>query len=265
MINPVWELYRLAHQLTGGVSTLLEWDAKIPPFPVLHAEVLKARQHMDDDLPPTDRSPKHPPRCLVQHNAAAPRNVSNRPNRMTEPHKAKLDAVQRWMQSVITHPQGVEAGLASDAARSHLDVAPAELAAVIDRSSAQTSVERLGIYATAYYARLIECLEAEFPIFRQTVGADAFADFAFGYLTAFPSHSYTLAQLGAHFPSFLEKSKPPSNANHTADWPDFLVDLALLGTDLQRSVRRHPASKASKRSQAMNCWRSIRSAGRRPA
>lgn len=43
VIDPVWQLYRLAHGLTGGVSTLLEWDAKIPPFPVLHAEVLKAR------------------------------------------------------------------------------------------------------------------------------------------------------------------------------------------------------------------------------
>ncbi len=41
--DPVWELYRLAHQLTGGVSSLLEWDAKIPPFPVVHEEVLKAR------------------------------------------------------------------------------------------------------------------------------------------------------------------------------------------------------------------------------
>ena len=43
VIDPVWQLYRLAHQLTGGVSTLLEWDAKIPPFPVLHEEVLKAK------------------------------------------------------------------------------------------------------------------------------------------------------------------------------------------------------------------------------
>ncbi len=46
VIDPVWELYRLAHQLTGGASTLLEWDAKIPPFPVVHAEVLKARNYM---------------------------------------------------------------------------------------------------------------------------------------------------------------------------------------------------------------------------
>ena len=48
--DPVWNLYRLAHQLTGGVSTLLEWDAKIPPFPVLHAEVLKAKQHIGTEL-----------------------------------------------------------------------------------------------------------------------------------------------------------------------------------------------------------------------
>jgi uncharacterized protein len=42
--DPVWRLYDLAYKLTGGVSTLVEWDAKIPEFPVLHAEVLKARR-----------------------------------------------------------------------------------------------------------------------------------------------------------------------------------------------------------------------------
>jgi len=50
VIDPVWELYRLAHQLTGGVSTLLEWDAKIPAFPVVHAEVLKAKEYMTGPL-----------------------------------------------------------------------------------------------------------------------------------------------------------------------------------------------------------------------
>jgi len=52
VIDPVWQLYELAHRLTGGVSTLLEWDAKIPPFEQLHAEVLKARRFMHDHLEP---------------------------------------------------------------------------------------------------------------------------------------------------------------------------------------------------------------------
>ena len=50
VIDPVWDLYRRAYKLTGGVSTFLEWDAKIPPFPELHAEVLKARAYMGDQL-----------------------------------------------------------------------------------------------------------------------------------------------------------------------------------------------------------------------
>jgi len=50
VIDPVWDLYRLAYELTGGASTLLEWDAKIPPFDEMHAEVLKARGHMGEQL-----------------------------------------------------------------------------------------------------------------------------------------------------------------------------------------------------------------------
>jgi hypothetical protein len=46
--RPVWELYDLATELTGGVSGLLEWDADIPPFPELHDEVLKARLHIEE-------------------------------------------------------------------------------------------------------------------------------------------------------------------------------------------------------------------------
>jgi len=46
VIDPVWELYQEALRLTGGVSTLLEWDSGIPEFPVVHNEVLKAKQFL---------------------------------------------------------------------------------------------------------------------------------------------------------------------------------------------------------------------------
>jgi hypothetical protein len=45
VVDPVWDLYARAQELTGRASTLLEWDAKIPEFPVVHAEVLKAKQY----------------------------------------------------------------------------------------------------------------------------------------------------------------------------------------------------------------------------
>jgi uncharacterized protein (UPF0276 family) len=58
VIDPVWELYRTAHELTGGVSTLLEWDANIPPFPVVHEEVLKAKKFMGEQLSPASAPPE---------------------------------------------------------------------------------------------------------------------------------------------------------------------------------------------------------------
>ena len=40
---PVWPLYAKAQARTGGTSTLLEWDASIPSYPELLAELAKAK------------------------------------------------------------------------------------------------------------------------------------------------------------------------------------------------------------------------------
>jgi uncharacterized protein (UPF0276 family) len=49
--TPVWHLYKLAQELTGGVSTLLEWDANIPAFPELVAELRKAEDALQGIIP----------------------------------------------------------------------------------------------------------------------------------------------------------------------------------------------------------------------
>jgi uncharacterized protein (UPF0276 family) len=55
--DAVWALYAIASELTGGVSTLIEWDERLPPFPAVHAEVLKARRLVSerDDASLTSR------------------------------------------------------------------------------------------------------------------------------------------------------------------------------------------------------------------
>jgi uncharacterized protein (UPF0276 family) len=47
VVDPVWALYGRALRRIGLRSTLLEWDADIPPFEVMHAEVLKAKAWRD--------------------------------------------------------------------------------------------------------------------------------------------------------------------------------------------------------------------------
>jgi hypothetical protein len=49
--DEVWELYRRAHRLSGGRSTLLEWDANIPPFDEVRAEAWKARVFREAAVP----------------------------------------------------------------------------------------------------------------------------------------------------------------------------------------------------------------------
>ena len=47
VVDPVWELFRYAFERGVRASTLLEWDASIPEFDVVHAEVLKAKDYLD--------------------------------------------------------------------------------------------------------------------------------------------------------------------------------------------------------------------------
>jgi hypothetical protein len=135
--------------------------------------------------------------------------------------------IQAWMQSVIMNRAGVIDGIASADARAHIDVSPAEIESVIEPSSHQTSVERLEIYAGAYYARLLECLRAEYPIMAEAMGTELFDEFGVEYLQRYPSHSYTLNDLGRNFPRFLAESRPTS-PDEDNSWLDFLVDLAKL-------------------------------------
>lgn len=141
-----------------------------------------------------------------------------------------LATLEQWMLSVISHPDGIEAGIACDEAREQIDMAPGHLDRIVARSQRLTSGERLQIYANAYYARLIECLREEFPTLVHVLDESTFDGFAFGYIQRFPPRSYTLADLGSRFPHYLEQTRPSDALRDDGrpSWPDFLIDLARV-------------------------------------
>jgi hypothetical protein len=136
-----------------------------------------------------------------------------------------LGTIQRWMQAVLMHPDGVEGGVGSPKARGEIDVGPAELERVVTRSKSLSAADRLAVYCNAYYARLLECLREEFTALVHALGRELFDEFAFGYLQAYPSKSYTLHYLGVNFPRYLAETCP---ANEDSGWAAFLIDLAVL-------------------------------------
>lgn len=134
-----------------------------------------------------------------------------------------LQALEEWMLTTITHPQGVLAGVAQ---ASETAIAPSVTSAVCTTVT-WSAEERLGIYWNAYFARLHECLREEFPVLRQALGDDVFDEFAFEYLQTHPPTSYTLSRLGSQLPAFLAASRP-HREGEVPDWADFLADLAAF-------------------------------------
>jgi hypothetical protein len=141
-----------------------------------------------------------------------------------------LECIQRWMQAVIMHPDGVLRGAAAPEARQHLDIAADQIERVIAPSRQLTGEERLAIYGKAYFARLLECLRSVFPCVAKTIGEEAFDELASGYLQQHPSRSYTLDRLSGEFPRYLEDTRPDRDeqGQPTETWPDLLIELAKL-------------------------------------
>jgi len=142
----------------------------------------------------------------------------------------RLETIERWLQAVITEPEGILAGLASEEAQRNIDVSAEQIEKIVTRSSTLTATQRLSIYGHAYFTRLQECLRAEFPVLLHALDEKLFNLFTFEYLKQYPSRSYTLNQLGENFPRYLAETRPDSDAPPDAreSWPDFIIDLATL-------------------------------------
>jgi len=140
---------------------------------------------------------------------------------------ADLCQLQRWFLTTITHPAGVVAGSTSPEGRRDLATAADNLETVIQPGPQQSAAERLAIYNSAYFARLLEVLRELFPCTCAAVGDDLFAQLAVGYLHKHPPHSYTLAHLHHKLVDYLDETRP-------ADWGQFVVDLARLEQAIDR-------------------------------
>jgi hypothetical protein len=184
----------------------------------------------------------------------------------------QLRNIQRWMFNVITHPDGVHAGINSDSARETIDVAADSIETVIEPSRALDSFQRLDVYANAYYSRLLECMRNSFPALVAAIGEDAFDAFSFGYLQTYPSTTYTLNNLALKFVDYLEETRPtPADTEEVgvdktgveADWSDFVIDLAKLEQIFDAvfdgpGIEETPTDSSWTQQLAADAWESTR-------
>jgi hypothetical protein len=79
--------------------------------------------------------------------------------------------------------------------------------ALVVSDARATAAERVEVYANMYRLRIAEALESQFPRLARLLGADAFADLAFAYVTDHPSRNPSLRFLGAQLPDWLERRR----------------------------------------------------------
>jgi hypothetical protein len=76
-------------------------------------------------------------------------------------------------------------------------------ASFIAPNSRLTPFERLEIYNRQYWFCVLDALAEDFPALRAVVGSRAFEAISIAYLTAHPSRSFTLRNLGSKLPEWL--------------------------------------------------------------
>ena len=81
-------------------------------------------------------------------------------------------------------------------------------------NSRLTAFERLEIYNRQYWFRVLGALADDFPALSSVVGARAFERLSIAYLTAHPSRSFALRNLGSKLPEWLDANPRFAGRRH---------------------------------------------------
>lgn len=172
--DPVWALYQYAVQRAGRTpNTMIEWDDHIPEFPVLFAELEKAKAaatwiHDYGSLP----------------DLVAPQMTD------TTPASSSLADEQVRMQNAIVL---------------HTDTSPE--AWILSKHGFSPQAQ-LDVYIDAYRLRLYEVLREDYPVLAYYLGADDFEAVMRDFIHTVASDHFNIARYSTRLPGFLAKARP---------------------------------------------------------
>lgn len=161
---------------------------------------------------------------------------------------AGLKDLQALLYRLITAPEGVAAGLAAE--RPPGPATLDDLEHLIESDDRLSAIERLEIYANAYFYRILDCLKEDFPATLATLGVDNFHNLITGYLIEYPPTEPSISYAGRHLSEFLRHHPMRER------WP-FIAELARLERTLIEvfhAAEAEPLSAEAMRSVAPEDW-----------
>ncbi len=109
-----------------------------------------------------------------------------------------LQSLQSLLYRLITARDGVTARLQSESA-----LPAAGIEAVIRGDDRLGAVQRVEIYATAYFHRLLDCLKEDFPATLAALGSENFQQLIADYLAEFPPSEPSIFYAGRYLADFM--------------------------------------------------------------
>jgi len=236
----VWMLYERAAKRFGPISTLVEWDDNIPEFEVLAGTADTARMRASSALGLSGESEMTPDGEGSYHVCGSGTRAEDgiMSGRLAQgvrsslvndgygfkahlflqtlavPHNLKN--IQGLLYRLMTASQGVASRL-----RIEFPHSSKEIDSIVRGDSRLGAVERLEIYATAYFYRLLDCLKEDFPATLAVLGAENFQRLVADYLAEIPPTEPSIFYAGRYLADFVGR-------HHLGrEWP-FAEDLARL-------------------------------------
>lgn len=149
--------------------------------------------------------------------------LSSKPDRPRRKRQTigELKSLQRLMGHVVMRP--LVAGRKMNPR--WIDGSPTSriVACFIKPNARLTSLERLQLYNRQYWFRLLDCFHEDFPGLRTVLGERRFGRLAEIYLSAHPSESFTMRNLGSRLVRFVEE-----NPKRVAPCERLALDMARL-------------------------------------
>jgi hypothetical protein len=112
-----------------------------------------------------------------------------------------LAELQRQMAAAVMMPLTADEDMRAQASDGRAMSAVA--ASFIAPNSRLSPFERLEIYNRQYWYRVLDALADDFPVLRAVVGSEAFQGLSIEYLSAHPSRSFSMRNLGSKLPEWL--------------------------------------------------------------
>jgi hypothetical protein len=132
-----------------------------------------------------------------------------------------LEALQREMAAAVMLPLTSDEQMRAQTPDGRSTEAIAE--SFIAPNSRLSAFERLEIYNRQYWFRVLGSLAEDFAALSAVIGARAFDKLAVAYLTAHPSRSFSLRNLGSHLPEWLATNPQFAGRRHR-----LAVDIARI-------------------------------------